>query len=358
TSVAPGYRAAMPLMRDYAFTAGGSLSSAPGAGEVYALTPGATDGSLLTRAASVLGVDVGAPTSTDGQNFTSSSSSYTGWLSVLSGYTSWGLSAVNQPNPSSTIADSATNAFDARALAYAAQLGGDLGSPSDAALGADPAGPVEVTVPILVDSLTTPFTYDFEFAADGTLLGADGVSFSTTAQGNYPLVSPVDGVTLIPSQYFLVTNFVTEGFVAPFATADGSSSGVVPSPTSPSATGGSPAPSPGSPTPSTVATSSSDSPPTTIAPPVATPPIATPPVATPPDVTPDTTPTTVAPTNVTVTSVTTEYSVFSMANGSTLLLPIYVYTGDVDGGGTATFSIVPIDPSYLDLSQITRVMMF
>jgi hypothetical protein len=334
----------MPLMRNWSFSAGASLSTQAGSATVYSLAPGAAGAAPLTSAAAALGLDIGTPTTTDGSTYSSSAADFTAWLSDSGGYAAWGiLSTSPAATPdSSTIASTATSAFDAQAVADAQALGATVGAPSDAALGADPSGPVQVTLPVLVGGLSTPFTYDFEFAADGTLLGADGVSVATTALGDYPLLSPADGVAQIPAQLYLATPGVTEGFASPFATVDGASSGAAP-PSNPPADSGAVSPAPGTTTPSTVA------PPPTV--PVTTDPSAT--------TAPSDAPTTTAPpVPVTVTSVSEEYGAFPMSDGSTLLLPVYVYSGTDPSGDQLTFRVIPVEPSYLDLSSIVRVMMY
>jgi len=51
--------------------------------------------------------------------------------------------------------------------------------------------------------------------------------------------------------------------------------------------------------------------------------------------------------------VSTQYGVFTMSNGTTMLLPIYVYVGTVVGASyQVTFQVIPIDPSLLDLSTV------
>ena len=342
----------MRMIDNWSFSAGPSLSTQAGSATVYSLAPGAAGAAPLTSAASALGLDIGTPTTTDGSTYTSSTADFTAWLSDSGGYAAWGiLSTSPAATPdSTTIASTATSAFDARAVADAQALGATVGAPSDAALGADPSGPVQVTLPVTVDGLSTPFTYDFEFAADGTLLGADGVSVATTALGDYPLVSPADGVAQISAQLFLVTPGVSEGFASPFATVDGASSGAAP-PTNPPADSGAASPAPGATTPPTVAPPSPS--------PVTPTPAPTPSPS--PSPSPSPTPvstTTAPPVPVTVTSVSEEYDVFPMTDGSTLLLPVYVYTGTDPSGDQLTFRIVPVEPSYLDLSNVVRVMLY
>jgi hypothetical protein len=49
---------------------------------------------------------------------------------------------------------------------------------------------------------------------------------------------------------------------------------------------------------------------------------------------------------------TTAYGIFTMADGSVLALPEYVYTGTPEGASyTLAFRVVPIDPQYIDLKK-------
>ena len=54
-----------------------------------------------------------------------------------------------------------------------------------------------------------------------------------------------------------------------------------------------------------------------------------------------------------------QYGAYSMSDGSTLLLPVYVYTGDVVGQTwQASFRVIPVDPAYLDLTAIVSARLF
>jgi hypothetical protein len=61
-----------------------------------------------------------------------------------------------------------------------------------------------------------------------------------------------------------------------------------------------------------------------------------------------------APTIVDLTGYSSQYGLYSLTNGTTMLLPIYVYDGtvEVDSSYQVRFHVVPIDPSYLDLSTV------
>lgn len=69
------------------------------------------------------------------------------------------------------------------------------------------------------------------------------------------------------------------------------------------------------------------------------------------DVTTTTTPSP-QPQVVHLSSYTTAYGIFTMADGSVLALPEYVYTGTPEGASyTLEFRVVPIDPQYIDLKK-------
>ena len=55
-----------------------------------------------------------------------------------------------------------------------------------------------------------------------------------------------------------------------------------------------------------------------------------------------------------LTDYSSQYGVYTLTNGTTMLLPVYVYDGTVEGdaGYQVSFRVVPIDPSYLDLSRV------
>jgi hypothetical protein len=65
-----------------------------------------------------------------------------------------------------------------------------------------------------------------------------------------------------------------------------------------------------------------------------------------------TTTTVAAPTTVHLTGFTLAYGIFTMADGTVMLLPEYVYSATPDGASyTMSFRVVPIDPQYIDLTK-------
>lgn len=334
----------MRINANYVFTGADALSSATSSATVYSLSPPSDAVATLAAAATTLGVTVDPATSSDnGQSYSAPGTDFTGWLVNDGGFFSWGFDSNQGSTVTSSGTSVASDAFNARSVSLAHQLGTfDLGTPTASALGADGSSPVQVNVPILVGGQATDFSYSFTFAPDGTLTNASGVSFSATPTGDYPLVSPAAGVGEITDQLGFVNPFYNAGGIAPMnASSTGASSGPSASATSDT---------------STTTTLAVSPPPDTSSP--GTPP--SPPTDTTPTTAPDTTTTTMPPTVVDITSATIQYSSFNMTDGTTLLLPIYVYVGNVTGDNTyqVTFRIVAVDPAYLDLSKVVHVIMY
>jgi hypothetical protein len=65
----------------------------------------------------------------------------------------------------------------------------------------------------------------------------------------------------------------------------------------------------------------------------------------------------VTPTVVDLTGVSTKYGFFTMSDSTSKLLPVYVYTGTiVDASPSqATFQVVAVDASYLDLTSVQNI---
>jgi hypothetical protein len=278
---------------------------------------------------------------------TSSGPKYSGTLSKNSGYAWWQISDNSSPAASQG-SPAPVASLEALAFSLAQQMGSlDLGIATVVPVPAPPGGPTTVTVPIMVAGEPTDLGYDFMFASDGTLLSATGEDFSVRSSASYPTVSPAAGVGEITPQLGLAS--ISVGWVAA-----GSGSGA-----SGSAPPGDQVPSPGNghevttTVPSTSVGSApvtSGSPPTT----VANPTTRTPPAGT---STSPTTVTTVTPTVVDLTGVSTKYGFFTMSDSTSKLLPVYVYTGTiVDASPSqATFQVVAVDPSYLDLTSVQNI---
>ncbi len=331
TSTAPT-KLALPMQRNWQITGADNLSDAPGSATVYTLSAPSDPAGALSQAAQVLGVDIGTPaTNGDAQSYSSTGPDYSGWLVSNGGFASWGISLNSSTTSAAASGPVALDAFNATAVADAQQLGSfQLGAPSPQALGDNNTGPVDVTVPILVDDESTDFAYDFTFGSDGSLQSADGVSATLSPLATYPLVSPSAGVGEILSQLYVTTAPIGGG-VEPMLGSSTSDAGAGDTTTTgPPLMGSSDQP----PVPTTDPTASSV--PTT-----------------------DTTPSTIPPTVVDVTGVSDQYGAYSMSDGSTLLLPVYVYTGDVVGQTwQASFRVIPVDPAYLDLTAIVSARLF
>ena len=332
---------------NYQFTGANNFPTQAGVATSYTLGAPSDPAGTLSAIAKILQVDVGVPSTTDnGQSYTANGSQYSGWLVPYAGYDTWGVDVNAAPTPvSSSAAAPTSDQVTALAVSYAKALGTfDVGPPS---VTSDATGTTNVTVPVLVDAKTTSVDYFFSFAADGSLVSAGGDSFTIQPAGDYPLLSPADAVGQINAQSAISMGMMTTGGIASASSSgSGSSSGSVGSSVPPTAT-----PTPSASTTSTVAPPSTS--PTTG--PITSSPSSPPsgPSTPPTDSTPTTT-TTMAPTLVDLTSYTTEYGLYTLANGTTMLLPIYVYEGTVQGDSSyqVSFRVVPIDPAYLDLSTV------
>jgi hypothetical protein len=327
-AVSPTKVTASPMMirpRNFEFTGTDSLSSTTGSSSVYRLVAPSDPVSALGHVASVLGVQLGSAISNDNNRIVSSTGpQYSGTLLNADGVAWWSISEEKQSVLVPTSAAQATNAFDAKALAWASRLTQlQLGSPEATAsgpAGPNETGPVQVHVPILIEGRATNLAIDFEFSAEGTLLQASGVDFAVSLTGNYPLLSPAEAVAQIVPQLYVSPLYF--GWVAVGGVAGTSSASVGP--------------------PTTVSGSSSAQPSVTTVPGGV-----------------ETTTTTLAPTVVVLDNVSTEFGAYAMANGSTLLLPVYVYSGhDVDTSNPESFRVIPVDPAYLDLSLAVRPQIY
>lgn len=321
------------------FVGADAFSHAAGTATAFAMSAPTDGAAALSHVASVLGLDVGTPATTDGgQSFSATGAQYSGWLVQNGGYATWGIDSsasggtvASSPGSSS---GSSTSAFTNEALRLAGGFGDfQFATPSASSVTGGAAGgdQVDVTVPILVQGNPSDFSVDIVFGADGTVLNASGPLFTLTPIGDYPLISPADAVGQISAQLALTSMFaggVMEPLVAPSTTTP--PTGVATPPTTPVTSTGSSGSSVGS------SPGGAASPPTS-------------------DTTPSTPTTVPAPTVVDLTGVSLRYGVFALANGTTALLPLYVYDGTVagDGGGyQVSFRVVPVEPSYLNLATV------
>jgi hypothetical protein len=315
---------------NYQFNGASAFSSQAGTATVYTLLAPSDGAASLTHAASVLAVDIGTPVSHDGgQTFISSGPKYSGTLDMNAGYAQWQISA-NPAGAPATVSSPPVSAFETRAFALAKQLGNlDLGVATLLPVPGPLGGPTYVTVPIVIGGEPTDLSYDFAFASGGTLVSATGEDFTLQAGKSYPTISPAAGVGEINSQLGLSS--ITPGWVA----AVGSASGVSGSGSSgiafPPASSGSVATTT---VPSNSVGTSPGSPPST-----------------------GTSPSTISPMVVDLTGVSTKYGLFTMSDSTEMMLPLYVYTGTVEGASPyeATFQVVAVDPSYLDLASVSNL---
>ena len=357
THKATGFASASPSSTfmiarvNYQFNGADRFPTQGGVATSYALSAPSDPAATLSAIASVLQVDVAAPTTTDhGQSYTANGSRYSGWLVPYAGYDSWGVDS-NAAQPATVASTQSPDQLRALAVSFAQKLGSfDVGAATIDAT-SDPAGPTNVTVPLLVSGENTGLDYVFSFAGDGTLLSAGGESFAIQPAGDYPLISPSAGVDQINAQFGIATGvFTTGGIASASSGGTGSSSGSVGSSTPPTVTPMTSA----STTPTVVPPSTEPAPPNSTTGPVTSSPPSPPTGTIPPDSVPTTPTTTPPPTFVNLTDYSSQYGVYTLTNGTTMLLPVYVYDGTIEGdaGYQVSFRVVPIDPSYLDLSTV------
>jgi len=330
---------------NYQFHGADNFPTQGGVATSYTLNAPSDPAATLSDVAKVLHVDVATPSTTDnGQSFTANGAQYSGWLVPYAGYDTWGVNV--NATQSTSVPTQSPDQLKALAVSFAQALGTfDVGTASVDAPGG-PTGPTNVTVPILVAGENTGMDYFFSFAGDGTLLNAGGDSFAIQPAGDYPLLSPADAVGQINAQFAISMGMLATGGIASASSSGtGTSSGGV---------GSHPPPTPaaGDATTSTVAppTTQPSTQPTTG--PITSSPPSGP--ATPPSDAAPTTTTTLAPTIVDLTGYSSQYGLYTLTNGTTMLLPIYVYDGTIEGDSSyqVRFHVVPIDPSYLDLSTV------
>jgi hypothetical protein len=354
THKSTGYATASPVAGtfmiarlNYQFHGVDNLPTQGGVATSYTLNAPSDPAATLSDVAKVLHVDVATPSTTDnGQSFTANGAQYSGWLVPYAGYDTWGVNV--NATQSTSVPTQSPDQLKALAVSFAQALGTfDVGTVSvDAPSG--PTGPTNVTVPILVAGKNTGMDYFFSFAGDGTLLNAGGDSFAIQPAGDYPLLSPADAVGQISAQFAISMGMLATGGIASASpSGTGTSSGGVGSHPAPTVTSTS-----GDATASSVAPPSSEpSTPPTTGPITSSPPSG--PATSPSDAVPTTT-ITMTPTIVDLTGYSSQYGLYTLTNGTTMLLPIYVYDGTVEGDSSyqVSFHVVPIDPSYLDLSAV------
>jgi hypothetical protein len=326
---------------NYQFHGADNFPTQGGVATSYTLSAPSDPAATLNDVAKVLHVDVATPSTNDnGQSFTANGAQYSAWLVPYAGYDTWGVNL--NATQSISVPTQSPDQLKALAVSFAQALGTfDVGTASvDAPSG--PTGPTNVTVPILVAGENTGLDYFFSFAGDGTLLNAGGNSFAIQPAGDYPLLSPADGVGQINAQFAISMGMLATGGIASASSSGtGTSSGGV----------GSSAPTSGDTTSTVAPPSTEPSTPATTGPITSSPPSGP---ATPPSDAVPTTTTTMAPTIVDLTGYSSQYGVYTLSNETTMLLPIYVYVGTVEGDSSyqVSFHVVPIDPSYLDLSAV------
>lgn len=322
TAAAPlHFGTAMVRYVNYQFTGTSALSDQSTSLPVYDLASPSDGAATLSRVSSVLGVDFSTPMTTDGgSTFSAAGPHYSGSLSQSAGLDTWTVTATS-PFTGEPAGPSA--AVEPTALAWAQALTGSaVGSPVVSSVAAPPGAGSSpetiVVVPITVGGATTSLEFSFIFASQGELVGADGYAFTDSPSGTYPVISPAAGVGDITNQLGLADVLglnTNAGGVLATGSSGAPGSAMTPVTSLPTTA---PVVSPGSP-PVTVPSGSSST-------------------------------TTVPPTAVKLTSVSTTYVPVTLADGTVMLLPIYVYSGTVVASGSSvTFSVLPIEPGYVKL---------
>ena len=294
--------------QSYQFVAGPDLSSDAATAPSYVLSAPGDFAAASASIASVFGVS-GAPSSTPGPDsyWTVGDTSgeyvsfWTDNAELNWEYTDATLTDAAAPvtSDSAPTAISTTGIDDALALRLAQSDLDGLGVAGpfgDATYGSD--GPftdgqswTSVTIPWNVGGPGSGFAFDFTFDASSSLVSADGVAVSVTSGSAYPLVSEAAGVAQLQSEQSSQINGGGPILYSPPATS--------------------------APSDSDTSGSSGD------------------------DVTTTTTPTDV----VTLDAATIEYAEYTLSDGTEVLLPQYVYTGD-DG---SQWTVLAVDPQYVSL---------
>jgi hypothetical protein len=318
------------VLGGYHFVAGPHLSSEGSSAPIYRISGPADAEADATRISS----DLGVPTSPQPIGSPPTSTwTYAGRAGTVqfwndAGYLSWDYQsaspgAVTSPPASTTassaapvfhLADSAPTASEQQDVAAATSLMGglevasaDIGPASSITYDSGNSTNVEVDFPWRPSGVDTGLNYSFTYDAQGRLLYASGFDGSSSPAESYPLVSPREGVTQLQQQ---VDQFTYPSAIEspPTATVSGGSG----------ASGGSGTARPGA-TPNNGETT-----------------------------------TTVPQVTVELDSETTMYALFTLSDGTSALLPEYLYSA-ADG---ARWSVIAIEPQYVHLAPQVRPMIF
>jgi hypothetical protein len=324
-----GFSTALPMriLQEFDFSAGPDLSTSASTGAAYELQLPTSASAEAARIATIFGVS-GTPVDTqnDGQDFTVTdpSGNYVEYQ-TYDAVPQWSYSVAAPQATSTMTSDGTTVAMPSQStveadvqtylgrLGYGFQVTDPQFSTSNNVM-SSPGQPSVTTndeqasYSVTVDGQMTDQYFSFTVDQNNAVVSASGPAFSVMPAVNYPLQSPAAGVGVLESQQ-----------QSEFAANGPSDQPSVQSSTSP-------------PPPPNSAPSSSPS--TT-------------------DTT-DTTTTTIPIVAVTLDAESVTYQTYKLTDGTVWMLPIYNYTGDVNGNGssyTGTWSVIAVDPTYIDLSN-------
>jgi hypothetical protein len=344
--VAPGSSStspvAGPMMLPYEtfqFTSDPSLSSAVGSGTAYELSSSidaSTAASQLAQALSVPGdvIDQGDGSYQVGPDNGPDVSTYTSNGVVNWYYESAMPTAILSPDGATTTTTTTTTSTDStgplptndqasqEAVAQLGTLGvsNDLGTPSVSSFDTE----VDVTIPIVVDGLSTDQTFYVSYGPDSVLNSVSGEYLTATPETTYPTIAPTDAVNVLIAH----NGFIFYGGVMPMGAASpansSSSPGNAPTDTTPTTDPG--ASSGSGPGDSTTTTVPGD-PSTTIPEPVL---------------------------NVDINQATMQLSSYTLTDGTSWLLPTWALSGPETGttvspGDTYSNNVLAVDSQYVQL---------
>jgi len=325
-----GFSTALPMriLQEFNFSVGPDLSTTAGTGAAYELQLPTSASAEAARVATIFDVS-GTPVDTqnNGHDFTVTdpSGNYVEYQTYDT-VPQWSYAVAIPQAASTTTSDGTTVAMpsqstvEADVQTYLERLGYDfqvsdpqfstsnnvMSSPGQPSVTTNDE---QASYSVTVDGQMTDQYFSFTVDQNNAVVSASGPAFSVMPSVNYPLQSPAAGVGVLEAQQ-----------QSEFA-ANGSS--------------GQPSGSQSSTSPPAPPNASSSSPSTT-------------------DAT-NTTTTTIPIVAVTLDAESVTYQTYELTDGSVWMLPIYNYTGNVIGGigssYTGTWSVIAVDPTYIDLSN-------
>ncbi len=331
----------MRIWEEFNFSAGSGLSTTAGSAPSYELSFPANASSEATRLATMFGV-TGTPVDTngDGSDWTVTDvAGDTFDYETYGGVPQWYFNSAPSNASSITTSDGTTAPMPSKSTIegdvqnYLTQMGYgySVTDPqySTSTVTASSPGQPDVTTneetanfSVTVNGLLTDQSFNITVDSNNKVIEADGPAFTLMPSVNYPLQSPVAGVSVLEAQQ-------KSEFASTPGAATGQGSGSAPlSGTSTGAPVTSPATAPSG-TPSDTTTTDPGNATTTTQP-------SGPPIV-----------------DVTLNSVSTSLSSYTLTDGSVWMLPMYTYTGTVtnsDGSSyTGTWTTLAVDPSYVQL---------